>query len=127
MRTPNLKFILETILEDDDQPKTVSPQVKQQFLRDIANFSELGQSIYGRTDLEQTVNRVKHIVDRANDIMAEKDSKDKIVGFNKTNKRLREDLKDFEQAARELHQAQQHMTMCYENIGQHLSKYFDVN
>jgi len=127
MRTPNLKFILETILEDDDQPKTVSPQVKQQFLRDIANFSELGQSIYGRTDLEQTVNRVKHIVDRANDIMAEKDNEHKLVGFNKTNKRLREDLKDFEQAARELHQAQQNMTLCYQSIGQHLNTYFDVN
>ena len=127
MRTPNLKFILETILEDDDQPKTVSPQVKQQFLRDIANFSELGQSIYGRTDLEQTVNRVKHIVDRANDIMVEKDNEHKIVGMKKVNKRLLEDYRDFEQAARELKDAQDHMTMCYENIGQHLSKYFDVN
>lgn len=126
MRTPNLKFILETILEDD-QPKTVAPEVKQQFLRDIANFSELGDSIYGRTDLEQTVKRVKHIVDRANDIMIEKDNENKIVGFKKVNKRLLEDYRDFEQAARELKTAQDHMTMCYENIGQHLSKYFDVN
>lgn len=126
MRTPNLKFILETILEDD-QPKTVAPAVKEQFLRDIANFSELGDSIYGRTDLEQTVKRVKHIVDRANDIMVEKDNENKIVGFKKVNKRLLEDYRDFEQAARELKTAQDHMTMCYENIGQHLSKYFDVN
>ena len=126
MRTPNLKFILETILEDD-QPKTVAPEVKQQFLRDIANFSELGDSIYGRTDLEQTVKRVKHIVDRANDIMVEKDNENKIVGFKKVNKRLLEDYRDFEQAARELKTAQDHMTMCYENIGQHLSRYFDVN
>ena len=126
MRTPNLKFILETILEDD-QPKTVAPEVKEQFLRDIANFSELGDSIYGRTDLEQTVKRVKHIVDRANDIMIEKDNENKIVGFKKVNKRLLEDYRDFEQAARELKTAQDHMTMCYENIGQHLSKYFDVN
>ena len=127
MRTPNLKFILETILEDADQPKTVSQEVKQEFLRDISNFSQLGQSIYGRTDLEQTVNRVKHIVDRANDIMVEKDNEHKIVGMKKVNKRLLEDYRDFEQAARELHEAQQHMTLCYENIGQHLSKYFDVN
>ena len=126
MRTPNLKFILETILEDD-QPKTVAPEVKEQFLRDIANFSELGDSIYGRTDLEQTVKRVKHIVDRANDIMVEKDNENKIVGMKKVNKRLLEDYRDFEQAARELKIAQDHMTLCYENIGQHLSKYFDVN
>ena len=126
MRTPNLKFILETILEDD-QPKTVAPEVKQQFLRDIANFSELGDSIYGRTDLEQTVKRVKHIVDRANDIMVEKDNDNNLVGMKKIGKRMFEDYRDFEQAARELKTAQDHMTMCYENIGQHLSKYFDVN
>ena len=38
-----------------------------------------------------------------------------------------EDYRDFEQSARELKEAQQRMSMCYENIGQHLSKYFDVN
>ena len=125
MRTPNLKFILETILED--QPKPMNPREKQQFHEEVANFSSLGESIYGRTDLEETVSRVKKIVDRADQLMTETDNEHKLVGFNKINKRLREDLKDFEQAARELHEAQQHMTMCYENIGQHLSKYFDVN
>ena len=125
MRTPNLKFILETILED--QPKPMNRDEKQQFHEEVANFSALGESIYGRTDLEETVSRVKKIVDRADQLMTETDNEHKLVGFNKINKRLREDLKDFEQAARELHQAQQHMTMCYENIGQHLSKYFDVN
>ena len=125
MRTPNLKFILETILED--QPKPMNPLEKQQFHEEVANFSALGESIYGRTDLEETVSRVKKIVDRADQLMTETDNEHKLVGFNKINKRLREDLKDFEQAARELHEAQQHMTMCYENIGQHLSKYFDVN
>ena len=125
MRTPNLKFILETILED--QPKPMNRDEKQQFHEEVANFSALGESIYGRTDLEETVSRVKKIVDRADQLMTETDNEHKLVGFNKINKRLREDLKDFEQAARELHQAQQHMAMCYENIGQHLSKYFDVN
>ena len=125
MRTPNLKFILETILED--QPKPMNRDEKQQFHEEVANFSALGESIYGRTDLEETVSRVKKIVDRADQLMTETDNEHKLVGFNKINKRLREDLKDFEQAARELHEAQQHMTMCYENIGQHLSKYFDVN
>ena len=125
MRTPNLKFILETMMQD--QPTPMTRDEKQNFMQEIANFSALGESIYGRTDLEETVSRVKKIVDRADQLMTETDNEHKLVGFNKINKRLREDLKDFEQAARELHQAQQHMAMCYENIGQHLSKYFDVN
>jgi hypothetical protein len=40
MRTPNLKFILETILED--QPKPMSKDEKRAFMQEVANFSALG-------------------------------------------------------------------------------------
>ena len=124
MRTPNLKFILETILED--QPKPMSREEKQQFVQEVANFSALGDSVYGKGDLEQIVERVKHIVERADRIMNESEGTD-LVGMKKVNKRMFEDYKDFEQSARELKEAQNRMAMCYENIGQHLSRYFDVN
>jgi hypothetical protein len=124
MSTPNLKFILETILED--QPRPISKEEKRQFISQIANFSELGNSIYGRTDLEQTVNRVKHIVDKAAQIMQEKDDEHKIVGFKKVNTRLFADYKDFEQAARDLKEAQERMSLCYEQIGNHLETYFNL-
>ena len=120
MRTPNLKYILETILED--QPQALSPQEKRQFAEEVAKFSALGESIYGRNDLEETVNRVKNIVERADKIMTETDNEHKLVGMKKVNKRLFEDYRDFEESARQLKEAQQHMAMCYENIGQHLSK-----
>ena len=124
MRTPNLKFILETILED--QPQPMSREEKQQFVQEVANFSALGDSVYGKGDLEQIVERVKHIVERADRIMNESEGND-LVGMKKVNKRMFEDYKDFEQSARELKEAQDRMAMCYENIGQHLSRYFDVN
>ena len=124
MDTPNLKFILETILED--QPKPMSREEKQQFVQEVANFSALGDSVYGKGDLEQIVERVKHIVERADRIMNESEGTD-LVGMKKVNKRMFEDYKDFEQSARELKEAQNRMAMCYENIGQHLSRYFDVN
>ena len=49
MRTPNLKFILETILDDKSTP--MSKQEKQTFLENIKNFSALGGDIYGKSDL----------------------------------------------------------------------------
>ena len=125
MRTPNLKFILETILED--QPTPMNRDEKQQFHEEVANFSALGESIYGKNDLEEIVERVKNIVDRADRIMTESDTDNNLVGMKKIGKRMFEDYRDFEQSARELKEAQQRMSMCYENIGQHLSKYFDVN
>ena len=39
MKTPNLKFILETLL--DDAPKPTTPQEKQQFMQEIKNFSAM--------------------------------------------------------------------------------------
>jgi hypothetical protein len=125
MRTPNLKFILETILED--QPKPMTREEKQQFVQEVANFSALGDSVYGKGDLEEIVQRVKNIVERADRIMTESEDMISNVGMKKVNKRMYEDYRDFESAARELKEAQDRMSMCYENIGQHLNRYFDVN
>jgi hypothetical protein len=125
MGTPNLKFILETILED--QPKPMSRKEKQNFVQEVANFSALGESVYGKGDLEQIVERVKNIVERADRIMTESDDWMANVAHKKNNKRMHEDYKDFEHAARELKEAQDRMALAYENIGQHLSRYFDVN
>jgi len=124
MRTPNLKFILETMLED--QPKPLSREEKQSFVQEIANFSAMGDSVYGKGDLEEIVGRVKNIVERADRIMTEGDDWFSNQALKKENKRMHEDYKDFEAAARDLKEAQDRMSMCYENIGQHLNRYFDV-
>ena len=78
-------------------------------------------------DLEQIVERVKNIVERADKIMTESGDWMANVAHKKNNKRMHEDYKDFEHAARELKEAQDRMALAYENIGQHLSRYFDVN
>jgi hypothetical protein len=124
MRTPNLKFILETILED--QPKPMSKEEKRAFMQEVANFSALGESVYGKGDLEEIVERVKNIVESADKIMTESDDWMSNVAHKKGNKRMHEDYRDFEQAARELKEAQERMALCYENIGQHLNRYFNV-
>jgi hypothetical protein len=124
MRTPNLKFILETLLED--QPMPMSKDEKRAFMQEVANFSALGESVYGKGDLEEIVERVKNIVDRADRIMTESDKDNNIVGMKKISKRMFEDYRDFEQSARELKEAQERMSLCYENIGQHLNRYFNV-
>lgn len=125
MRTPNLKFILETILED--QPTPMTREEKQQFVQEVANFSALGDSVYGKGNLEEIVERVKTIVERAERIMTESNDWMSNVAHKKNNKRMHEDYRDFEQAARELKEAQDRMSLAYENIGQHLNRYFDVN
>ena len=124
MNTPNLKMILETLMED--QPQPMSKDEKRQFVQEIANFSALGESVYGKGDIEEIVERVKRIVTNAERVMTESDDWMSNVAHKKGNKRMHEDYRDFEAAARELKEAQDRMAMCYENIGQHLSRYFNV-
>lgn len=124
MRTPNLKFILETLMHD--QPTPMTKEEKQQFVQEIANFSAMSDGVYGKGDLEQIVERVKRIVEHADRIMTESDDWMSNVAHKKGNKRMHEDYRDFEQSARELKEAQDRMAIAYENIGQHLNRYFDV-
>lgn len=124
MRTPNLKFILETMMQD--QPKPITREEKQQFMQEIANFSAMGDSVYGKGNLQELVERVRRIVDGADRIMTESDDWMSNVAHKKGNKRMHEDYRDFEQAARDLKEAQDRMSMAYENIGQHLNRYFNV-
>ena len=124
MKTPNLKFILETMMQD--QPTPMTREEKQQFVQEIANFSAMSDGVYGKGDLEEIVGRVKNIVEWADRIMTESDDWMANVAHKKGNKRMHEDYKDFEQAARDLKEAQDRMSIAYENIGQHLNRYFDV-
>ena len=61
MKTPNLKFILETMMQD--QPTPMTREEKQQFVQEIANFSAMSDGVYGKGDLEEIVGRVKNIVE----------------------------------------------------------------
>ncbi len=124
MRTPNLKFILETMMQDQPAPMTV--QEKQQFKEAVKNFSALGEMVYGKNDIEEIVERVKHIVENADKIMTEDKDWFSNMSIKKENKRMHEDYKEFSEAAMQLKEAQQRMSLAYENIGNHLNRYFEV-
>jgi hypothetical protein len=124
MSSPNLKRILETIL--DGQPQPMSKDEKRAFVEEVKNFSALGDSVYGKGDLESITERVKRIVTSAEKIMTESDDWFSDVAHKKNFKRIQEDYAMFETTARELKQLQERLSMAYENIGQGLSRYYNV-
>jgi len=124
METPNLKFILETMMQTQSKPMSV--QEKQTFKEAVANFSALGESVYGKGDIDNIVERVKTIVDGADKIMTESDDWMVNMALKKENKRMHEDYKDFSEAAVQLKEAQHRMSIAYENIGNHLNRFFEV-
>lgn len=124
MDTPNLKMILETLL--DDQPKPMSKEEKLAVMQEIKNFSALGESVYGKGDIEAMAERVRNIVESAQRVMTEKADWFDQVSLKRENKRLQEDYKIFEDACKEMKMLQERMAMAYENIGQTLNRYFDM-
>jgi len=125
MRTPNLKFILETMLED--QPNPLTKQEKQQFLDQVKRFSEINQSVYGNGDLQSLTDRVKDMINKAEQITTEAGDWFDNVTVKRHMKNLNDSYRVFETTTKEMSQLQQRLSAAYEDIAQGLSKYFDVN
>jgi len=120
-----LKYLIETINGNHQQP--LSKQEKQNFKESVANYSVMGNSVYGKTDLQELTERVRNIVETAQRIVTEDADWFSEIAHKKDFKRLEEDYRMFEDTAKEMSQLQERLSMAYENIGQHLNRYFDVN
>jgi hypothetical protein len=63
----NLAYILETLNGGEDRVK-LSREEKQQFIEAVKNFSAMGDSVYGKGNLQELTERVRDIVDKAQNI-----------------------------------------------------------
>lgn len=124
MNTPNLKFLLETLLED--QPQPLSKEDKSAFVQQVQRFSEMGDSVYGKGDLEELTQRVHDIINKADQIATEKGDWFDNVTVKRHMKDLQNAYKVFEATAKEMNALQQRLSAAYEDIAQGLNKYFDV-
>jgi hypothetical protein len=125
MNSPNLKRILEMITEDQPQPLT--KQEKQEFTNQVKRFSEMNQSVYGNGDLQSLTDRVKDMINKAEQITTEAGDWFDNVTIKRHMKNLNDSYRVFESTAKEMSQLQQRLSAAYEDIAQGLNKYFDVN
>lgn len=120
----NLKYILEMI--NEDQPQPLSKEEKQEFLDQVKRFSEMGDSVYGRGDLQNLTDRVKDMINKAEQITTEAGDWFDNVTVKRHMKNLNDSYRVFEATAKEMSQLQQRLSAAYEDIAQGLNKYFDV-
>jgi hypothetical protein len=120
----NLKYILEMITED--QPQPLSKEEKAEFVAQVKRFSEMSDSVYGRGDLQELTERVKDIVNKAEQIASESGDWFDNVTIKRHMKTLNDSYKVFESTAKEMNQLQQRLSAAYEDIASGLSKYFEV-
>lgn len=120
----NLKYILET-LNGEEQPK-LSKEEKRAFMEAVKNFSAMGESVYGKGNLQELTERVRDIVDKAQNIALQDEGWFDKLTVNRHMKGLNESYKVFESTAKEMSQLQQRLSAAYEDIAEGLRKYYDV-
>lgn len=120
----NLTYILET-LNGDEQVK-LSKEEKRAFMEAVKNFSAMGESVYGKGNLQELTERVHDIVEKAQSIALQDEGWFDKLTVNRHMKGLNESYKVFESTAKEMSQLQQRLSAAYEDIAEGLRKYYDV-
>jgi hypothetical protein len=121
----NLAYILETLNGSEDRVK-LSREEKQQFMEAVKNFSAMGDSVYGKGNLQELTERVRDIVEKAQNIALQDEGWFDKMTINRHMKGLNESYKVFEATAKEMSQLQQRLGAAHEDIAEGLRKYYDV-
>jgi len=113
--------------EEESQAPILTPEEKKSYLESIAKFSEYGKSIYRRDELKKSFSEIKKIVEFASKNIVDEsgDWFDKVT-LGRHSKKLGESLKLFEKTAKEMTQLQQRLEAVYEEMGETLSRYYEI-
>jgi predicted nucleic acid binding AN1-type Zn finger protein len=110
-----------------EQEVKLTPEEKTKYMESILRFNEYGSQIYRSTDIEETLKNIKKIVEFASKNIVDEsgDWFDKVT-LTRHSKKMQESLKLFEKTATEMKQLQQRIEAVYEEIGETLSKYYEI-
>ena len=119
----NIHELLEAL---EREPVQLTKEQKRDFVEAVKGYSQLGESVYGKGNLQELCERVKYMAEMAQEgTLAEGDWFDGIT-VNRHMKGLNESYKVFEKTAQEISRLQERLSAAYEDIGQGLSKYFEI-
>ena len=119
-----IKELLEALERD---PIQITTEQKQEFLQSVKSFSQLGEGVYSKTNLKELCEKVKYMVEMANQVtLSEGDWFDGIT-VNRNMKEIANSYKVFEKTAQEMNVLQERLTAAYEDIGTGLGRYFEID
>ena len=94
-----IKEILEAL---ENEPIQISKEQKREFVESVKEYSQLGEAVYGKGNLQELCERIKNMVEMAQQVtLAEGDWFDGIT-VNRHMKGLNESYKVFEKTAKEI-------------------------
>ena len=114
--------------EDQEQKEPLlTPEQKNLYLELIRKYNQYGESVYRQGKLRETYKNIKKIVEFASkNIVDESGDWFDGVTLSRHTKKMNESFKVFEKTVMEITKLQQRLEAVYEEIGETLGKYYEI-
>ena len=121
----NITALLEAL---EREPIHITKEQKKAFMEAVRGFSKLGESVYGSTNLRELCEKVKYMVETANQVTLSEHEEwfDKIT-VSRNMKEIANSYKVFEKTAQEMSVLRERLEAAYEDVGNGLSRYFEID
>ena len=118
-----LKKILEDIaLQDDVQID------KHSVIENVSRYGNIGKKLYNEINILEIADQLVKIAESAHEhVLSETDDWFDKVSVNRNMKQLQGMVKEFKKTATESHIIGQRLTALYEDMGNVLNRYYDIN
>ena len=121
----NIRALMEALESD---PVQVTKEQKKAFMEAIRGFSQLGEGVYGKTNLKELCEKVKYMVETANQVtLSENEEWFDRITVSRNMKEIANSYKVFEKTAQEMSVLRERLEAAYEDVGNGLSRYFDID
>lgn len=108
-------------------PAPLTTEEKRAFVESLRTFSQLGESVYSKRQLEEAVSKIERMVETAQRHVNEASSDVvEATAAGRHFKYMSEALKEFKKAATEVIINERKCAQAYEDIAEGLKKYYDI-
>lgn len=114
--------------ETDDKEAPMSIEEKKRFIQSVYRFAEYANSVRREHNLLEVCKRMNEMIGAAQKLtLAETQDSFDAVTVKRHMKELNDRYNLFEKTAKEMHTLQQRLESAYDDIGQVLNKYYEIN
>lgn len=128
-KTFSLKKLMlgeQSIKEVESQLTTPAPD-KKTFNEVVKRYKTFRESFCGNKNIMKAVSEIKTLIEEAEQVtLSETDGWFDNITVNRHMKELKNSYKLLEKTASEMNQLQQRLESCYEDIGNNLGTYWDM-
>ena len=114
--------------EDELKEDGLTLEQKQAFLEAVKNYKKYSESVYRTKDLDEVFESIKNLIEVANKVTVDETQHwfDNVT-VSRHMKRMNESFKVFEKTLKEVSTLQQRLESSYDEIGEVLGKYYEIN